>query len=115
MTGLGASLVVISPQVQRSARETGAEPTVTFEVLRDRGNTVARQYGIVHDLPPDLQAIYTKFNILLPTINGDGTWTLPMPARVVIDRAGIVRAVNADPDYTHRPEPSETIDVLRRL
>jgi peroxiredoxin len=107
--------VVISPQVQRSKRETGNEPAVTFEVLRDQGNQVARRYGVVHELPPELQRIYATFNIDLPTINGDGSWTLPMPARLVIDRAGIVRAVDADPDYTHRSEPAETVKVLREL
>jgi peroxiredoxin len=88
---------------------------VTFEVLRDGGNQVARRYGIVHELPDDLREIYGKFNIDLPAINGDGTWTLPMPARFVIDRAGIVRAVDADPDYTQRPEPEATVAVLRGL
>ena len=38
-----------------------------------------------------------------------------MPARIVIDRRGIVRAVDADPDYTHRPEPAQTVEVLERL
>ena len=33
----------------------------------------------------------------------------------VIDRAGIIRAVDADPDYTRRPEPAQTVEVLRRL
>ena len=74
-------------------RETGSEPSVTFEVLRDRGNEAARRYGIVHTLPADLQAIYAKFNIDLPTVNGDGSWTLPIPARFVIDRTGIVRSM----------------------
>jgi len=88
---------------------------VTFEVLRDRGNEVARRHGIVHELPDDLRETYGKFNIDLPAINGDGTWTLPMPARFVIDRAGIVRSVDADPDYTQRPEPDATVAVLRGL
>jgi peroxiredoxin len=107
--------VVISPQVQRSRRETGNEPPVTFEVLRDRGNEVARRYGIVHELPDDLREIYGTLNIDLPAINGDGSWTLPMPARFVIDRTGIVRAVDADPDYTQRPEPDATVAVVRGL
>ena len=61
---------------------------MTFEVLRDLGNRVAEQYGLVFTLPEDLQAIYAKFGIDLPTGNGDGTWRLPIPARFVIDRDG---------------------------
>ena len=47
--------------------------------------------------------------------NGDGTWRLPIPARFVIDREGTIRAVDADPDYTRRPEPARTVEVLRQL
>ena len=38
-----------------------------------------------------------------------------MPARIVIRRDGIVAAVEVDPDYTRRPEPGETLAVLRGL
>jgi peroxiredoxin len=107
---------VISPQVARAKRETGNEPVVTLEMLRDEGNRVARRYGIVHDLPADLQQLYAgKLNLDLATVNGDGTWSLPMPARFVIDRAGIVRSVAADPDYRDRPDPAATVAALRAL
>ena len=39
----------------------------------------------------------------------------PCPARFVIDRGGIIRAVDADPDYTRRPEPARTVEILRGL
>jgi peroxiredoxin len=106
---------VVSPQVTRTRRETEEPKPMTFEVLRDLGNRVADQYGLVFTLPEDLQAIYSKIGIDLPTGNGDGTWRLPVPARFVIDREGIIRAVDAEPDYTHRPEPAQTVEVLRRL
>jgi hypothetical protein len=38
-----------------------------------------------------------------------------IPARFVIDRHGIVRAVDADLDYTHRPEPADTVKILEGL
>jgi len=88
---------------------------MSYEVLRDFGNRVAEQCGLVFTLPEDLQQIYTNFGIDLPTGNGDGTWRLPVPARFVIDRAGVIRAVDADPDYTRRPEPAQTVEILRRL
>jgi peroxiredoxin len=106
---------VISPQVARTRRETDEPRPMAYEVLRDFGNKVAEQYGLVFTLPEALQQIYTKFGIDLPAGNGDGTWRLPVPARFVIDRRGIVQAVDADPDYTRRPEPAQTVEVLRRL
>lgn len=76
---------------------------------------MAESYGLVFTLPDDLREIYVKFGIDLARGNGDGTWRLPVPARFVIDRAGVIRAVDADPDYTRRPEPAATVEVLRRL
>jgi peroxiredoxin len=86
-----------------------------MEALRDFGNGVAEAYGLAFTLPPDLREIYLKFGIDLPKGNGDGTWRLPMPARFVIDREGIIRSVDADPDYTRRPEPAATVAILKEL
>jgi peroxiredoxin len=106
---------VISPQVARTPRETEEPKPLPFEVLHDFGNRVAEMYGLVFTLPEDLRAIYLKLGIDLARGNGDGTWRLPVPARLVIDRDGIVRAVDADPDYTRRPEPADTVALLRTL
>ena len=38
-----------------------------------------------------------------------------MPARFVIDGGGIVRSVEADPDYRYRPEPEATVEALRKV
>ena len=107
--------MVVSPQVARTPRETEEPKPLPFEVLRDFGNRVAEAYGLVFTLPDDLRAIYGKLGIDLASGNGDGTWRLPIPARFVIDRRGIIRAVDADPDYTRRPEPAATIEILRSL
>jgi peroxiredoxin len=83
--------------------------------LRDVGNRVAEAYGLAFTLPDELREIYLTFGIDLARGNGDGTWRLPVPARVVIDRQGIIRAVDADPDYTRRPEPARTVEILEGL
>jgi peroxiredoxin len=101
--------------VARTPRETEEPKPYAYAMLRDAGNQVAERYGLVFTLPDDLRAIYLKFGIDLAKGNGDGTWRLPVPARFVIDRAGIVRAVDADPDYTRRSEPSKTVEILKGL
>jgi peroxiredoxin len=101
--------------VARTPRETEEPKPLAFEMLRDFGNRVADAYGLVFTLPEALREIYLKLGIDLARGNGDGTWRLPVPARLVIDRAGIVRSVDADPDYTRRPEPARTVETLRSL
>ena len=38
-----------------------------------------------------------------------------MPARYIIGRDGIIAYAEVNPDYTHRPDPSELLPVLDRL
>lgn len=105
----------MSPQVDRAPRETSEPAPLSYIVLRDRGNRVAAQYGLAFTLPDELRRIYLGFGIDLEKANGDPSWTLPIPARFVIDAQGVVRAADADPDYTRRPEPADTIAVLKTL
>jgi len=107
--------VAISPQLPEHNRELIKHRQLSFEILTDRGNEVAAQFGLRFALPQYLRDVYATFPLDLAKFNGDASWTLPIPARFVIDREGIVRSAEADPDYTTRPEPSETIAALRRL
>ena len=86
-----------------------------FDLLSDPGSDYAAQLGLRFEVPDDLREVYLSFGIDLPKHNGEASWTLAMPARLVIDRGGIVRAVDADPDYTKRLEPSEIVETLRAL
>ncbi len=86
-----------------------------MEHLHDRGNDVARRYGLAFTVPEDVRRVYRGFGLDLAKANGDESWTLPMPARFVIDRAGVIRARDVDPDYTRRTEPSATLEVLGSL
>jgi peroxiredoxin len=88
---------------------------VHFEVLGDAGNRVARRFGLVFQIPEDLKQVYTAMKIDLPRVNGDDSWQLPMTSRFIIDRAGIIRSAEFHPDYTIRPDPAETLAVLRNL
>jgi peroxiredoxin len=112
---LGATLVAVSPQLPEHNRELIRSRQLTFPILTDRGNEVAAKFGLRFALPDYLQKLYRTFPLDLAAFNGDASWTLPIPARFVIDRQGIVRAAEADPDYTTRPEPETTLQALRTL
>lgn len=86
-----------------------------FEILRDEGNALADAFGLRFELPEDLREVYREFKIDLPAVNGEPSWTLAMPARYVIDTDATIRHARVHPDYTHRPEPSETLTALRAL
>jgi peroxiredoxin len=115
ITDMGASLVAISPQLSQHNRELISSRHLGFDVLSDAGNEVAARFGLRFALPDYLRAIYASFPLDLAAYNGDTSWTLPMPARFIIDETGIIRYAESDPDYTTRPEPADTVAVLRTL
>lgn len=115
ITELGAHLVAISPQLPEHSRELIERRHLTFPILSDRRNEVAARFGLRFAMPDYLRALYQTFPLDLAQFNGDNSWTLPIPARFVIDRHGVIRAAEADPDYTTRPETAETLAALRAL
>lgn len=86
-----------------------------FDLLADPASAVARRFGLVFQIPEALKAVYVQMKIDLPRFNGDDSWELPMPARFLIDRHGIIRYADFDPDYTTRPDPEETLAALRAI
>jgi peroxiredoxin len=115
ITARGASLVAISPMLAEHARAVVRGLHLSFDLLSDPGNAVAERYGLVWKLPDELVVVYRKLGADLPKFNGDESWRLPMPGRFVIDRDGLLRKVDVDPDYAIRPEPSETLAALDAL
>ena len=112
---LGGELVVFSAETTDISKNLATKQKLSFPIVRDEGLNISRSFGLVFELPDDLRGVYQSFGFDLPKNTGHAAWELPMPARFVIDRTGIIRAVDADPDYTKRPEPEDTLAVLRNL
>lgn len=113
---LGASLVAISPQLPDNSLSTEEKNNLTFPVLSDVGNVIARQFGIVFRLPDDLLDAYKAFNHGLADMNGEeGATDLPMPATYVLNRSGMIRLAFIDEDYTKRLDPQQILETLRGL
>jgi peroxiredoxin len=111
----GATLVAISQQTAPNSRKAQRTNKLGFPILSDKGGELAARFGIRWDMPEDLQQIHKQLGVNLVAFNGEDSWTLPMPARYVIGRDGIIAYAEINPDYTRRPEPSDIFPVLDRL
>jgi len=109
---LGASLVAVSPQTPDESLATAEKKDLAFAVLSDAGNAVARQYGLVFDVPIRLDAIHKAFAIDLARSNGDTSNELPVPGTFIVGRSGRIAFAFVDGDYRVRLEPAE---LLRQL
>ena len=115
ITELGAKLIAISPETPDNSLSTTEKNELTFEVLSDLGNQVAKEFGLVFQLPEELRPIYQSFGIDLPASNGDESFELPIPATYVVATDGTVIHAFVDPDYTKRLDPEEIINVLKKI
>ena len=112
---LGARIVALTPELQRYARTVHKKFNLTFDILTDLHLKTAEQFGLVFVLPDYLRELYKSFGSTLDRFHDEPEYRLPMPARYVIDKEGIIRAADVNADYTIRPEPSETVRQLQTL
>ena len=115
LNGLGATLVAISPQQVEHNLAMQQEKKLHFEMLSDPGNTVAKSYGLVYQLPEELQQVFMQFDLNIPMYNDDDSWTLPLTARFIITQEQTIRYAEISTDHTVRPEPLDTIRALKAL
>lgn len=111
----GGQLIAISPQVPDKSSDQISKSQLTFEVLSDAGNKLAKQCGLVFTLPESLRPIYEAWQLDIPGHNADDTFELPMPATYIIGTDGIVHYAFVDMDYTKRLEPDIIIEQLKLL
>jgi peroxiredoxin len=105
----GATLAAISPQTTKQAFFMADQHKLRFPLLRDAGNHVACQFGLVYRVPDEQQSIYRRAFINLPFTNGDDSWELPIPATYILDHDRTLLYASANEDYTERPEPEEIV------
>jgi peroxiredoxin len=115
VTTLGARLVVLTPELERYTRALHKKLNLTFDILTDLHLKTAEQFRIVFTLPDYLRDLYKSFGSTLDRFHDETEYRLPMPARYVIDKEGIIRAADVNADYTIRPEPSGTVKQLRLI
>ena len=111
-----ATLLSISPQIARYNSQIIDRQRLPFDLLSDNANEVAEKFGLRWTMVDPLKSLYNdQFKINLPTYNGEDSWTLPMPARFLIDTDGIIKYAEAKADYTNRPNPDELIEVVKSI
>jgi len=111
----GARLIAISPEKPDASLSHAEKLNLDFDVLRDQGNRVARDYGLIMTVDESVRPLYLQWGIDVPAANGDDSYELPVPATYVIGSNGEICAAHVDKDYTKRMEPADIIEALNQL
>ena len=80
---LGASLVAISPEMPDRTLMTVESDALTFPVLFDKGNEVARQFRLTHQIDPQVVRYQLGNGNDVAAYNGMDTAEVPLPATYV--------------------------------
>ena len=122
----GAELVAVTPEQPGAfdiLKDGGAPPevlsgvveTVSFDVLHDPENQLARQFGLVFTLPDAHRQILEMINVDVERLNGDGSFAFPDPATYVIRPDGTIAWAFVPNNYRKRAEVNAILSALDGL
>lgn len=109
------TLVAISPNTPDISSDFAKEIEVTFPVLSDVDNVVAKQFNLVFGISDGLIELMTEQGRDLTEMNGSQNWELPIPATYVIDQSGVIQFAFVDTNHRARAEPSEVVAIAAAL
>lgn len=113
---LDAQLIALSPETPIYLQQTVNRQKLNYDLLHDYENQTAANFGLKFQLPEDLKLLYRdQFKIDLESHQNSTAWTLPMPARFIIDQNGIIQYAESHPDYRLRPAPDAILEILKNI
>jgi peroxiredoxin len=108
------TLVAISPELPDYSLSMAEKNDLKFPVLSDLHNTLTKKLGILYD-QSGARGLHDKLGIDLIARNGEDTWEVPIPATILVDKSGIVRATYIETDFRKRLEPEVALRWIDSL
>ena len=105
-------LFSISPQSVSNNQALIKKLRLNFEILHDQENTFARKLDLVHGFSSELKSIYLELGANLAEVNGEPSWTLPIPTQIIVGQDLKIVSIQYDADYRNRPEPTEILQLV---
>lgn len=110
---LGAQLIAVSPELPDKSLTTVEKNGLRFTVLSDSGLKIARKYGLVFELTPEVEKLYAGFFSMQEYNGPDAAKNeLPLAATYVIAPDGKITWSFLEADYTKRAEPRDIVIAL---
>lgn len=89
----GVAVVAVTPELPSHAKETAVRNGLTFLVAIDHCCRFAKTLGLAFKLPVELRRIARDQGVRLKLWNGEGSYDLPMPTLILLDRERRIRSV----------------------
>ena len=108
----GAELIAISPETPDNSLSTTEKNELSFQVLSDENNQVAKSLNLVYQIPEYLNELYKTFGIDLESSQENTERELPIAATYVVDTDGTITYHFLEEDYKLRADPQDILDAL---
>lgn len=116
MKKAGATLIALTPELPDKVLSTQEKHALKFPVLTDLNHHVAKEYGLLFQLTPEVEKIYGQFFDLAEFNGADaGTATLPLAATYIIGTDRKILWAFLHHDYHKRAEPKEIVKFLNSM
>jgi peroxiredoxin len=103
LTDQGFNVLAITPESIENVEQTVTLHHLTFTVIYDCQEKIMKDYDVMFNVTRAYQEkIKSSLSIDIAENNGRDAARLPVPATYIINRDGIIVAVQFDPDYTKR-------------
>ncbi|MCX5579706.1 redoxin domain-containing protein [Kaistia terrae] len=104
-------LVAVTPELPHFARQTSDRNGLSFAVAVDQACRFTRSLGCGFKLPVPLRRIVRDHGLRLNIWNGEGSYNLPMPVVLLLDKGRRVRWI----DTAHAVDALDPERVLRAI
>jgi peroxiredoxin len=103
LTDQDFSVVAITPESIENVEQTVKLHNLTFTVIYDCQEKIMKDYEVMYSVTKAYQdKILASYSIDIASNNGRDAARLPVPATYIINKEGIIVAVQFDPDYNNR-------------
>jgi peroxiredoxin len=100
---MGVNVVAITPESIENVEQTVKLHNLAFTVIYDCQEQIMKDYDLMFNVTQAYQDLIVKhLSIDIAKNNGRDAAHLPVPATYIINREGIIVAVQFDPDYNNR-------------
>jgi peroxiredoxin len=103
LTDQGFNVIAITPESIENVEQTVKLHNLTFTVIYDCQEKIMKDYDVMFSVTKAYQdKILSEYSINIAENNGRDAARLPVPATYIINKDGIIVAVQFDPDYRNR-------------
>jgi peroxiredoxin len=115
VVSLGGQIVSIMPDSARYTSQSVGQDALPFPVLSDMDLGYALSLGLIFSVGAEVRRLYEDLGIELERYQGNDSYFLPIAAKFIVGRDGLVKARQVNVEFRRRMEPAAIVAALKGL